>query len=125
MAATASFFTSSAQSFSATRSVRGTAENPFYHDVSYIGIWHNQVELKDDSFMGTLLPRNFPRKKISGKVSATATVTAAPMQEIKEYEFQLPSIHLPGEKLKLFYNPSATKLVANEEYGIAFIGNLS
>lgn len=29
-----------------------------------------------------------------------------------------------GKKVKLFYNPAATKLVPNEEYGIAFNGNL-
>ncbi|XVF74746.1 hypothetical protein PTKIN_Ptkin13bG0136400 [Pterospermum kingtungense] len=98
------------------------------------------------SFVGAPLPRNFPKKKrfvqISGKVSATATVTRSPMQEIAEYT--LPSWAMfelgrapvywktmnglppsSGEKLKLFYNPVASKLVPNEEFGIAFNGGFN
>ena len=32
---------------------------------------------------------------------------------------------LQGEKLKLFYNPAASKLVPNEEFGIGFNGIFS
>lgn len=42
------------------------------------------------SFIGAPLPMNFPNKKrfakISGKVSATATVTSSTMEEIAEYD---------------------------------------
>lgn len=48
--------------------------------------------------MGASLPNKSPKKKrsanINGKVSAIATVTASPMQEIKEYELKLPSFLL-------------------------------
>lgn len=30
---------------------------------------------------------------------------------------------LQGEKLRLFYNPAATQLTPNEEFGVAFNGN--
>ncbi|MBA0811523.1 hypothetical protein Gohar_003413, partial [Gossypium harknessii] len=73
MAANASIFRSPAQPFqpfSATNRVRAAS-----------------------SFMGASLPNKSPKKKrsanINGKVSAAATVTASPMQEIKEYP--LPS----------------------------------
>ncbi|XP_022724041.1 uncharacterized protein LOC111280817 [Durio zibethinus] len=122
MAATASLFTSPTQPFSTRRWVTAS------------------------SFMGASLPMDFPEKKklvkISGKVSATATVTKSTMVEIKEYT--LPSWAMfelgrapvywktlnglpptSGEKLKLFYNPAATKLVPNEEFGIAFNGGFN
>ncbi|KAH1055167.1 hypothetical protein J1N35_033232 [Gossypium stocksii] len=126
MAANASIFRSPAQPFqpfSATNRVRAAS-----------------------CFMGASLPNKSPKKKrsanINGKVSATATVTASPMQEIKEYAlpswamFELGKAPvywktmngLPptsGEKLKLFYNPAATKLAPNEEFGIAFNGGFN
>nr|KJB68095.1 hypothetical protein B456_010G225400 [Gossypium raimondii] len=126
MAANASIFRSPAQPFqpfSATYRVRAAS-----------------------SFMGASLPNKSPKKKrsanINGKVSATATVTASPMQEIKEYPlpswamFELGKAPvywktmngLPptsGEKLKLFYNPAASKLTPNEEFGIAFNGGFN
>ncbi|EOY25827.1 Post-illumination chlorophyll fluorescence increase isoform 5 [Theobroma cacao] len=124
MAATASIFTSPTQPFSATRSVRDAAS----------------------SFMGASLPRDFAKTKrlvkISVKVTAAATVTKNPMEQIKEYA--LPSWAMfelgrapvywktmnglpptSGKKVKLFYNPAATKLVPNEEYGIAFNGGFN
>ncbi|XVF26566.1 hypothetical protein REPUB_Repub14bG0028500 [Reevesia pubescens] len=121
MAATATIFTSPTQPFSATRSVRAS------------------------SFLGASLPRNFPKKrlvKISGEVCATATVTESPKEELKEYTLPSWAIFelgrapvywktmngLPptsGEKLKLFYNPAASKLVPNEDFGIAFNGGFN
>ncbi|KAF2301434.1 hypothetical protein GH714_024069 [Hevea brasiliensis] len=75
--------------------------------------------------------------KISRKVTAAAAVATTSMEEITEYA--LPSWALfelgrapvywktmnglppaSGEKLKLFYNPAATKLDPNEDFGIAF-----
>ncbi|KAK6267644.1 hypothetical protein QUC31_011804, partial [Theobroma cacao] len=98
------------------------------------------------SFMGASLPRDFTKTKtlvkISGKVTAAATVRKNPMEQIKEYA--LPSwamfelVRAPvywktmnglpptsGKKVKLFYNPAATTLVPNEEYGIAFNGGFN
>ncbi|KAL0441637.1 UNVERIFIED_CONTAM: hypothetical protein Sradi_0102600 [Sesamum radiatum] len=80
--------------------------------------------------------------KINRKVIAAASVAAAPVEEIKEYvlptwaEFDLGRAPvywktmngLPptaGERLKLFYNPAATKLAPNEEFGIAFNGGFN
>ncbi|KAL1551381.1 protein POST-ILLUMINATION CHLOROPHYLL FLUORESCENCE INCREASE, chloroplastic-like [Salvia divinorum] len=80
--------------------------------------------------------------KISGKVTAAASVATAPAVEIKGYvlpswaEFDLGRAPvywktmngLPptaGERLKLFYNPAATNLVPNEAYGVAFNGGFN
>ncbi|KAL0415355.1 UNVERIFIED_CONTAM: hypothetical protein Slati_3367400 [Sesamum latifolium] len=80
--------------------------------------------------------------KINRKVIAAASVAAAPVEEVKEYvlptwaEFDLGRAPvywktmngLPptaGERLKLFYNPAATKLAPNEEFGIAFNGGFN
>ncbi|KAL8464663.1 hypothetical protein ACS0TY_034240 [Phlomoides rotata] len=91
---------------------------------------------------------NDPIKKKStknrGKVfaAAAAPVAAPPVEEIKEYvlpswaEFDIGRAPvywktmngLPptaGERLKLFYNPAATKLVPNEDFGIAFNGGFN
>ncbi|GFP88959.1 hypothetical protein PHJA_001039600 [Phtheirospermum japonicum] len=97
-------------------------------------------------FFGAPLLRNYPIKrknnKISGKVIAAASVATAPTEEVKEYvlptwaEFDLGRAPvywktmngLPptaGEKLKLFYNPAAKKLVPNEEFGVAFNGGFN
>ncbi|KAK6263499.1 hypothetical protein SCA6_018933 [Theobroma cacao] len=135
MAATASIFTSPTQPFSATRSVRGTSAKPSISKPNAAS-----------SFMGASLPRDFAKTKrlvkISVKVTAAATVTKNPMEQIKEYA--LPSWAMfelgrapvywktmnglpptSGKKVKLFYNPAATKLVPNEEYGIAFNGGFN
>ncbi|KAK8546911.1 hypothetical protein V6N13_093950 [Hibiscus sabdariffa] len=122
MAATAPIFTSPTQPFSASNRLRAS------------------------SFMGASLPSNSPKVKrsvqISGKISATATVTKSPMEDIKEYTlpswamFELGKAPvywktmngLPptsGEKLKLFYNPAASKLAPNEDFGIAFNGGFN
>lgn len=101
------------------------------------------------NFLGSSLPRCFPKKKrvvkINGKVKAVAAVAAVattPAEEIKEFSlptwamFELgkDSVYwktmngLPpssGEKLKLFYNPTAKNLVPNEEFGIAFNGGFN
>ncbi|KAL0717266.1 hypothetical protein Bca4012_066588 [Brassica carinata] len=82
------------------------------------------------------LQRRFPTRKLDLQVKAAAT-TLAPLEEIKEYK--LPSWAMfemgrapvywktmnglpptAGEKLKLFYNPAATELTPNEDYGVAF-----
>lgn len=80
--------------------------------------------------------------KTSGKIRAAAVVATPPAEEIKD--FVLPSWAafdigrapvywktmngLPpssGEKLKLFYNPAATNLSPNEDFGIAFNGGFN
>jgi hypothetical protein len=79
--------------------------------------------------------------KISQGIRA-AVATTPLEEEVKEYE--LPSWAMfelgrapvywktmnglppsAGEKLKLFYNPAATKLAPNKEYGIAFNGGFN
>lgn len=98
------------------------------------------------SFMGASLRRSSLKNKklirISGTVNAAATVTIPTLEETKEYAlpswamFELGKAPvywktmngLPptsGEKLKLFYNPAAAKLVPNVEYGIAFNGGFN
>ncbi|KAK7294081.1 hypothetical protein RJT34_16964 [Clitoria ternatea] len=96
-------------------------------------------------FLNVSLPRCYLVKKrhmkVSQKISAVAVATT-PSEEIQEYK--LPSWAtfeigraavywktmngLPptsGEKLKLFYNPAATQLAPNEEFGIAFNGGFN
>lgn len=133
-AVNASIITSSTQTFLATQSVSNT----------------NTTRLVSNSlassFIGNSLPRSFPMKKrvvkISGEVRAAAAVTTSPVEETKE--FTLPSWTMfelgkapvywktmnglppsSGEKLKIFYNPTATNLVPNEEFGIAFNGGFN
>nr|POF04953.1 hypothetical protein CFP56_18411 [Quercus suber] len=130
----ASIITSSTQTFLAMQSVSNT----------------NTTRLVSNSlassFIGNSLPRSFPMKKrvvkISGEVRAAAAVTTSPVEETKE--FTLPSWTMfelgkapvywktmnglppsSGEKLKIFYNPTATNLVPNEEFGIAFNGGFN
>ncbi|XP_076946316.1 protein POST-ILLUMINATION CHLOROPHYLL FLUORESCENCE INCREASE, chloroplastic-like [Bidens hawaiensis] len=96
-------------------------------------------------FMGSPLKEHKRWKnsiKIRNKIRAAAVVVAPPSEEVKEYV--LPSWAdfdigrspvywktmngLPlssGERLKLFYNPAATKLAPNEEFGIAFNGRFN
>ncbi|KAL1191334.1 Protein POST-ILLUMINATION CHLOROPHYLL FLUORESCENCE INCREASE [Cardamine amara subsp. amara] len=93
------------------------------------------------STIGPIIQRRFPRRKLDLQVKAVAT-TLAPLEEIKEYK--LPSWAMfemgtapvywktmnglpptAGEKLKLFYNPAATKLTLNEDYGVAFNGGFN
>ncbi|RDX80146.1 hypothetical protein CR513_39335 [Mucuna pruriens] len=80
--------------------------------------------------------------KFSQKIRAAAVAITSTTEEIQEYK--LPSWAqfemgraavywktmngLPptsGEKLKLFYNPAATQLAPNEEFGIAFNGGFN
>uniref|UniRef100_A0A1J3J0S5 PIFI-like Ig-like domain-containing protein n=1 Tax=Noccaea caerulescens TaxID=107243 RepID=A0A1J3J0S5_NOCCA len=87
------------------------------------------------------IQRRFPRTKLDLQVKAVAT-TLTPLEETKEYK--LPSWAMfemgtapvywktmnglpptAGEKLKLFYNPAATKLTLNEDYGVAFNGGFN
>nr|GEU44020.1 post-illumination chlorophyll fluorescence increase [Tanacetum cinerariifolium] len=97
------------------------------------------------SFMGASLLEHQRWKssvKTSGKIKAAAIVDAPPAEELKD--FVLPSWAdfdigrapvywktmngLPpssGERLKLFYNPAASKLTPNEEFGIAFNGGFN
>lgn len=80
--------------------------------------------------------------KRGGKIRAAAAVAAPPMEEIKEFvlptwaEFELGRAPvywktmngLPptsGEKLRIFYNPTAANLEPNEEYGVAFNGGFN
>ncbi|KAI4329346.1 hypothetical protein L6164_021620 [Bauhinia variegata] len=97
------------------------------------------------SFLNVPLTRCNPMKKkvvkVNTKISAAAVATPR-TEEIQEYK--LPSWAsfeigrapvywktmngLPptsGEKLKLFYNPAATQLTPNEEFGIAFNGGFN
>ncbi|KAL7099702.1 hypothetical protein ACP275_09G101300 [Erythranthe tilingii] len=101
------------------------------------------------SFLGARFSSNYPTKRNSTKISRKFSVSAAssvaaapPSEEIKEYvlptwaEFDIGRAPvywktmngLPpsaGERLKLFYNPTANKLVPNQEYGIAFNGGFN
>ncbi|KAG7014142.1 hypothetical protein SDJN02_24315, partial [Cucurbita argyrosperma subsp. argyrosperma] len=71
------------------------------------------------SFFGSLLPRGILKKKdfgirTVGKVIAAVAVEASPTEEMKEVRSS-----------KLFYNPAATKLVPNDDFGIAFNGGFN
>ncbi|THG08172.1 hypothetical protein TEA_006179 [Camellia sinensis var. sinensis] len=100
------------------------------------------------SFMGACLSgylrKNRKSIKISGKITAAATAveTTPVVEEVKEFslptwaEFDLGRAPvywktmngLPptsGERLRIFYNPTATKLIPNEEFGIAFNGGFN
>ncbi|XP_030968403.1 uncharacterized protein LOC115988907 isoform X1 [Quercus lobata] len=132
-AVNASIITSSTQTFLAMQSVSNT---------NTIRLVSNSLA---SSFIGNSLPRFFPMKKrvvkISGEVRAAAAVTTSPVEETKE--FTLPSRAMfelgkapvywktmnglppsSGEKLRLFYNPTANNLVPNEEFRIAFNGSI-
>ncbi|KAF7814377.1 post-illumination chlorophyll fluorescence increase [Senna tora] len=99
------------------------------------------------NFLNVSLTSSYPMKKSNVKVSrkivsAAAAVVTAPSEEIQEYNlpswamFELGNSPvywktmngLPptaGEKLKLFYNPAATQLAPNDEFGIAFNGGFN
>ncbi|PPD91354.1 hypothetical protein GOBAR_DD11704 [Gossypium barbadense] len=127
MAANASIFRSPAQPFqpfSATYRVRAAS-----------------------SFMGASLPNKSPKKKrsanINGKRNLHAKVICTshcklidryPLPSWAMFELGKAPVYwktmngLPptsGEKLKLFYNPAASKLTPNEEFGIAFNGGFN
>ncbi|XP_052174474.1 protein POST-ILLUMINATION CHLOROPHYLL FLUORESCENCE INCREASE, chloroplastic [Diospyros lotus] len=104
-----------------------------------------------NSFTGARFPGYLPKKrrsiKIDGKITAAAAtstvpVAANPAKEFKEFslptwaEFDLGRAPvywktmngLPpssGERLRIFYNPAASKLVPNEDFGIAFNGGFN
>ncbi|KAK2974414.1 hypothetical protein RJ640_021270 [Escallonia rubra] len=130
----ASLFTSSTQILSAARSTSSTNTCP------------SVLNTCATSFMGYPLRGYHQEKrklvKICGRVSAAATVATPPVQEYKEFllptwaEFDLGRAPIywktmnglpptSGEKLKIFYNPAATKLVPNEGFGIAFNGGFN
>ncbi|CAB4303380.1 unnamed protein product [Prunus armeniaca] len=136
MAATkASIFASSTQPFPTTPSIFGSKASP---PVS------NTLA---SSFKGFSLPRRPSiRKQVvkgNGKVSAAAaTVVVTPVEEPKEvtlpswamFELGRAPVYwktmngLPptaGEKLRIFYNPAASNIVPNEEFGIAFNGGFN
>ncbi|KAL0676280.1 hypothetical protein Bca4012_004261 [Brassica carinata] len=88
------------------------------------------------------LQRRYPTRKLDLQVIKAVATTLAPPEEIKEYK--LPSWAMfemgkapvywktmnglpptAGEKLKLFYNPAATELTPNEDYGVAFNGGFN
>ncbi|KAM7254138.1 hypothetical protein ACFE04_031820 [Oxalis oulophora] len=96
--------------------------------------------------LGTVVPRSLSIKKkqvkISRKVKAAVAVSSPAVEEVKEhvlpswaaFEIGRAPVYwktmngLPpssGEKLKLFYNPAATNLKPNEEFGIAFNGGFN
>ncbi|KAK6263494.1 hypothetical protein SCA6_018928 [Theobroma cacao] len=100
--------------------------------------------------MGASLPRDFAKTKrlvkISVKVTAAATNNLKiPAQQVctpfvgyvrtgegsgilENHEWSSSNFckcSIAGKKVKLFYNPAATKLVPNEEYGIAFNGGFN
>ncbi|XP_059642575.1 protein POST-ILLUMINATION CHLOROPHYLL FLUORESCENCE INCREASE, chloroplastic [Cornus florida] len=135
-ATTASLFASSTQVLCAATSVSG-ANSSSSSSITYTS-----------NYMGAQLPRYSSKKrksiKVTGKVkaAAAAAVATSPMQEIKEFslptwaEFDLGRAPvywktmngLPptsGERLKLFYNPAAAKLLPNEDFGIAFNGGFN
>ncbi|KAH7547408.1 protein POST-ILLUMINATION CHLOROPHYLL FLUORESCENCE INCREASE, chloroplastic [Ziziphus jujuba] len=133
-ASNGSIFASSAQPFSATRSL---TRNKIAPPVS---------SSLGSNFKGSSLPSSLRQKKkvvkISGKVSAAAAVETSPAEEIKE--FTLPTWAMfelgrspvywktmnglpptSGEKVRIFYNPAANNLVPNDEFGIAFNGGFN
>ncbi|KAI3419030.1 uncharacterized protein J3R85_013552 [Psidium guajava] len=134
MAATsASIFTPATNSFSAARVVSLRKEAPSSSN-ALVG-----------SFIGASVKRNLEKcrdVKVGTKVRAAATVSTPPTEEIKEcalpswamFELGRYPVYwktmngLPptsGEKLKLFYNPVATKLAPSDEFGIAFNGGFN
>lgn len=135
-ATSASIVASSAQTLFAARSVSTNNADPSVSN-SYAR-----------SFMGAhlsgYLRKNRKSIKISGKITAAATAveTTPVVEEVKEFslptwaEFDLGRAPvywktmngLPptsGERLRIFYNPAATKLIPNEEFGIAFNGGFN
>ncbi|KAA0058747.1 uncharacterized protein E5676_scaffold459G001940 [Cucumis melo var. makuwa] len=97
------------------------------------------------NFSGSSSPKCLPnnvRFRTLRKVNAAVAVEASPTEEMTE--IKLPSWALfelgkapvywktvnglpptAGEKLKLFYNPAATNLAPNEDFGIAFNGGFN
>ncbi|KAK3219353.1 hypothetical protein Dsin_013323 [Dipteronia sinensis] len=129
-----SIFTSSPQFLPSTRSVACSRASP------------SVSSSLASSFTGTSLQRSFPKKKkivkTCGKATAAATVVTSVTEEIKEYvrpswamfELGRAPVYwktmnglppMSGEKLKVFYNPAANKLVPNEEFGIGFNGGFN
>ncbi len=132
-ATTASIFASSTRCFPAVTSVSGSNGSPSVSG----GLASN--------FMGAPLRSHLHKMgkvvKVTGKVIAAAVATT-PAEETKEaklptwamFELGRAPVYwktmngLPphsGEKLKLFYNPAASKLVPNEEFGIGFNGGFN
>ncbi|KAJ4845519.1 hypothetical protein Tsubulata_013041 [Turnera subulata] len=130
----ASIFKFSAQPFVSTTPIASSSANPTVPNTLA------------STIIGASLPRSSSKKsreiKISRTVTAAAAVATAPAEEIIEYQrpswgkFELGRAPvywktmngLPptsGEKLKLFYNPAATNLTPNEEFGIAFNGGFN
>ncbi|XP_030457744.1 protein POST-ILLUMINATION CHLOROPHYLL FLUORESCENCE INCREASE, chloroplastic [Syzygium oleosum] len=134
MAATsASIFIPTTNSLSAARAVSSRKEAPSSSTTLVSG------------FLGASMKRNLEKckvVKVDTKVRAAATVSTSLIEEVKEYalpswaKFELGRSPvywktmngLPpasGEKLKLFYNPTATKFAPSEEFGIAFNGGFN
>lgn len=129
----ASLVTSSQQIVSATRSASSSNAS-----VSFASTY---VSNRMGASLRGCYPAKWKMAKISSVVTAAASVAASPA-EVTDYklptwaEFDLgrASVYwktmngLPptaGEKLKIFYNPGASKLVPNEEFGIAFNGGFN
>ncbi|XP_004506951.1 protein POST-ILLUMINATION CHLOROPHYLL FLUORESCENCE INCREASE, chloroplastic [Cicer arietinum] len=108
---------------------------------------HSITNTFGSNFLSVSLPRCYLMKernvKVRRVINAAAAVATNPTdEEIQEYKlpswamfelgrasvFWKTTNGLPptsGEKLKLFYNPAASQLVPNEEFGVAFNGGFN
>ncbi|KAJ8756093.1 hypothetical protein K2173_024640 [Erythroxylum novogranatense] len=132
-AASASIFTSPRHSYGTTRSVASSNANQCVS------------KALASTFLGASVSRFTKTNRtvnINRKVTAAAVVATTPAEEIDviklptwaTFERGISPVYwktmngLPptsGEKLKIFYNPSANKLAPNEEFGIAFNGGFN
>ncbi|XP_058195865.1 protein POST-ILLUMINATION CHLOROPHYLL FLUORESCENCE INCREASE, chloroplastic [Rhododendron vialii] len=133
-AASASIITSSPQTrFAARCSINNAVPSASYTYASSV----------TGSRLLGYLPNKRRSVKISRKITAAAAVVTVPVEEeVKEFtlptwaefEFGRAPVYwktmngLPptsGERLRIFYNPAAAKLVPNEEFGIGFNGGFN
>ncbi|KAI4331207.1 hypothetical protein MLD38_029413 [Melastoma candidum] len=131
-AASASIFASSLQSVPANRRIESSSP------ASSVPV--NRFKGGASSLGRSSYDAKFAKAKF--RVRAAVAVPASPVEEIKEYS--LPSWAMfelgrapvywktvnglpptAGERLKLFYNPAATQLKPNEEFGIGFNGGFN
>ncbi|KAK4838258.1 hypothetical protein QYF36_012331 [Acer negundo] len=110
-----SIFTSSPQYLPSTRSVACSSASP------------SVSSSLASSFTGTSLQRSFPKKKKKKLKNMYVLVgrclNSGGLLYIGKRMNGLPP--MSGEKLKVFYNPTANKLVPNEEFGIGFNGGFN
>ncbi|KAL4559920.1 hypothetical protein LXL04_032066 [Taraxacum kok-saghyz] len=130
----APIFQSWAQIVSASRASSSSSLTPFVANT------HGSKK-----FTGYPLQEHYRRRnpsKTSRNIRAAAVVATPPAEEVKEAvlpswaEFDIGRSPIfwktmnglppsSGERLKLFYNPAASKLAPNKEFGIAFNGMFS